>query len=152
MDRMQAYGTHNLIQSGHPAARNELSKETLSEGTASAKKSHETVKSYNIAIPAQSKANLHKLPIFTCLAWSWSKINRVTCATQQPKGFTHGLERSEVATRTNDAVVLGLSQKHQQLTTSPIKGETRNKGNKIKAKMPSTTPCTIVSAINKGII
>ena len=135
---------------GHPAARNELSKETLSEGTASAKKSHETVKSYNIAIHAQSKANLHKLPMFTCLAWSWPKIGRVTCATQQPKGFTHGLERSEVATRTNDAVVLGLSQKHQQLTTSPIEGET--KATRLKQKCPQPLPATIVSAINKGII
>lgn len=152
-----------LIQSGWSPGCMQWTKQTNTVRRASAKKSHET---YNIAIPAQG------IPKPTCInslcnsatkgihPWAWKVRSCNQSKWCSSPGFFSGFAgfgawlriRVQCWDQIENLTLLiigGAEPKTPAIDN--FSNKLGNTGNKIKAQMPSTTPCTIVSALNKGI-
>ena len=59
-------------------------------------------------------------------------ISRAGVQAEEPQGFAHGFERAKVATRANDAVVLGCLAQNDEtlksLSQKPLAQELNEKG------------------------
>ena len=153
----ETHGPHASIWNsyrvaGHPAACNEPSKETLRRESISQEITWDL--QHHNTCPRHSKANLHKLDLYDliCLScvviwcnsatkgihpWAWKVRSCNQSRWCSSPGFFSGFARFGAWRRARESYIAGAEPKTPAIDN--FSNKRGNTGNKIQAKMPSTT-------------